>query len=242
MRTIEEIDIQERERAFQDAYPQDILRWAAQTFEQHLTIVTSFGPTGLVTLHMMSEIAPHTPVLTLDTGLLFPETYALMDEVERLLGLNLIRVRPSLSLEAQAADYGEALWESDPDQCCMLRKTIPLGEALDGCTAWIAGVRRDQSPQRAQVPIIAWDTRYQRIKLNPFAAWTEDMVWTYIRAHGLPYNPLHAQGYPSIGCLTCTRAVSGSGYSREGRWSGSDKMECGIHLNPSDTPQQQAAR
>lgn len=236
MTPINEIDISERQRALEEAPPQHILRWAAQTFGKQLAIVTSFGPTGMVTLHMMSEIAPNTPVLTLDTGLLFPETYALIDEVERLLGLNLIRATPRLSLEAQAAEYGDALWERNSDQCCMLRKTVPLGEALDGYTAWIAGVRRDQSAKRAQVPIIAWDPRYQRIKLNPLATWTEDMVWSYISAHRLPYNPLHDQGYPSIGCLTCTRVVHGSGYSREGRWSDSVKMECGIHLSPSDTP------
>jgi len=230
--SIPEIEIAALQRRFEEAYPQDVLRWATETYGQGLAVVTSFGPTGIVTLHMLSEIAPDTPVLTLDTGLLFPETYALMDEIEGRLGLNLIRVKPELTLNEQATQHGSALWESNPDLCCNLRKTVPLGKALDGYAAWISGLRRDQSSQRASTPIIALQAKYNRIKLNPLANWTEEMVWTYIRAYDLPYNSLHDQGYPSIGCLTCTRTTEGDGYSRNGRWSNSGKTECGIHLDP----------
>lgn len=217
---------------FENAYPQDVLRWAADTYGCRLCVVTSFQPTGIVTLHMLSEIAPDTPVLTLDTGLLFPETYHVMNELQALLNLNLIRVKPALSVQQQADVYGTALWESDPNLCCNVRKVVPLQQALSavGCQAWITGLRRDQSPQRAHTPVIGWDGRNQRVKISPLATWTDDMVWSYIHAHELPYNELHDQGYPSIGCWPCTTAVAESGYSRAGRWTNHNKIECGIHL------------
>ncbi len=231
----QEIELGRLQETFEQAYPEEILRWAEATFRSKLAVVTSFGPTGIVTLHMISQIAPETPVLTLDTGLLFAETYDLMKEVEERLGLKVIGVRPELTVEEQAARHGDALWERDPDKCCYVRKTVPLGKALDGYAAWIAGIRRDQSPQRALTPIIARDLRYGLLKINPLATWTEEMVWTYIHAHELPYNRLHDQGYPSIGCRTCTRAVLGEGYSREGRWGQSAKTECGIHLATAES-------
>lgn len=230
MSTVDEVDVDQLAERFERAYPQDILRWGAEKYGKKLAVVTSFGPTGMVTLHMLSQIAPETPVLTLDTGLLFAETYELIDEVEAKLGLKVTRVRPELTVEEQGAAYGDALWERDPDKCCSMRKTIPLGKALDGYAAWIAGIRRDQSSQRAVTPIISRDRRYGLFKINPLATWTEDMVWTYIRAYELPYNRLHDQGFRSIGCHTCTKASMGEGYDREGRWSWSSKTECGIHL------------
>jgi phosphoadenosine phosphosulfate reductase len=216
---------------FETATPQDVLRWAVETFGKGLALVTSFQPTGIVTLHMLSEIAPRTAVLTLDTGLLFPETYALMDELEQRFNLNLIRIRPAQTVQEQAGTYGSALWERDPDRCCNLRKTVPLEQALAGYDAWIAGLRRDQSQGRASVPVIDWDKKYQKVKLSPFATWTEEMVWTYIHAHELPYNALHDQHYPSIGCYPCTRAVEpGSQDMRAGRWVNRAKTECGLHV------------
>ena len=226
----EEVDLDQLAASFERAYPEEILRWGAQTYGPKLALVTSFGPTGMVTLHMLSQVAPETPVLTLDTGLLFDETLALIDEVEARFGLKVTRIRPELTVEEQGARYGDALWRKDPDRCCTMRKTIPLGKALDGYAAWIAGLRRDQSSQRAVTPIISRDHRYDLLKLNPLATWTEDMVWTYIRAHELPYNRLHDQGFRSIGCRTCTQASTQDGYDRRGRWSWSSKTECGIHL------------
>ncbi len=217
---------------FERASPQDVLRWAANTFGARLAVVTSFQPTGIVTLHMLSEIAPGTPVLTLDTGLLFPETYTLMDTIEARLSVNLIRIRPAQTVEQQATEYGPALWERNPDQCCGLRKTEPLDRALTHYGAWITGLRRDQSPGRASTPVVAWDRKHNNVKLSPFATWDESMIWTYIQAYELPYNPLHDQGYASIGCYPCTRPVDPtSGDRRSGRWVGHAKTECGIHVD-----------
>lgn len=220
-------------RQFENTKPQDILAWAAATYDHHLTVVTSFQPSGLVILHMLREIAPDLTVLTIDTGLLFPETYALIDQWEREFGLRLVRVRAAQTVEQQASVYGDALWERDPNLCCKLRKTIPLGEALCSYKAWITGIRRDQSETRRSTALIAWDTKYDKVKLSPLATWTEEMVWTYIRAYDLPYNSLHDQRYLSIGCQPCTRAVAPGEDARAGRWSGQGKTECGIHSAPT---------
>lgn len=215
---------------FESASPQDILRWASATYGDKLAIVTSFQITGIVTLHMLQDIAPQTPVLTLDTGFLFPETYDLIDTLEQQFNLNLTRVTPRQTTKQQARDYGERLWERNPDRCCHLRKTIPLRDALVGYDAWVTGLRRDQSPSRANTPIISTDTRTGLIKVAPFANWTEDMLWTYIHAYELPYNKLHDMGYPSIGCWSCTKAIGESDDARAGRWSNNSKTECGIHV------------
>lgn len=216
--------------AFEKAAPQDILKWAATRFGERLALVTSFQPTGIVTLHMLSEIAPHTPVLTLDTGLLFPETYALIDDLEQRLNLNLIRLRPAQTVEQQAQSHGPELWTRNPDQCCNLRKVMPLDQSLKGYDAWITGLRRDQSEGRSSVQVVAWDQKHKNLKLCPFATWTEEMIWLYLNAHELPYNRLHDQGYPSIGCFPCTQAVAEGSDKRAGRWVNSAKTECGIHL------------
>jgi phosphoadenosine phosphosulfate reductase len=228
---LDEAELQRISAEFEAAHPGVILRWAAETFGERLVVVTSFQPTGIVTLHLLAEIAPRTPVLTLDTGLLFPETYALMDELERRFDLNLIRVQPEQTVDEQARCYGPALWERDPNQCCNLRKVIPLDRALAGYEAWVTGLRRDQSERRASTAVVGWDRKRQMVKLCPFATWTEAMVWAYIEDHALPYNPLHDQNYPSIGCWPCTQPVSPEAEDkRAGRWASRDKSECGIHI------------
>lgn len=223
-------NIEARSTEFESASPQDILRWASHTYGDKLAIVTSFQITGIVTLHMLQDIAPQTPVLTLDTGFLFPETYDLIDTLEQQFNLNLTRVKARQTPKQQARDYGERLWERNPDRCCHLRKTIPLRDALDGYEGWVTGLRRDQSESRANTPIIGTDSRTGLIKIAPFANWTEDMLWTYIHAYELPYNTLHDMGYPSIGCWSCTRAISDGDDARSGRWSNTAKIECGIHV------------
>ncbi|HEX2621815.1 MAG TPA: phosphoadenylyl-sulfate reductase, partial [Phototrophicaceae bacterium] len=223
--------LQEFNRDFSLADPSDILKWAVQSFDDKLAVVTSFQPTGIVTMHMLSQFAPDTAILTLDTGLLFPETYALMDDLEQRLNLNLIRVKPEQTVQQQEERYGTALWERDADACCNLRKVVPLASALGGYDAWIAGLRRDQNG-RANIPIVSWDRKNQKVKLSPFANWSEGMIWQYIDRYDLPYNALHDQGYPSIGCKpeSCTSPSNGGDNERSGRWANQGKNECGIHV------------
>ncbi len=213
-------------------YPEDILNWSASAYQERLAVVTSFQVTGIVTLHMLHELGLTVDVLTVDTGLLFPETYDLMNRLQDRLKFRLIPARAELSVEQQAAQYGEALWSRDPDSCCRMRKVVPLDKALVGYDAWITGLRRDQSKTRSSIQAISWDRRNEKVKISPLADWTEEMVWTYIHAYELPYNPLHDQGYPSIGCWPCTQAVApgAEGDLRAGRWVNHSKTECGIHL------------
>jgi phosphoadenosine phosphosulfate reductase len=219
---------------FEYASPQGILSWASDTFGEALAVVTSFQVTGIVTLHMLQDIAPATPVLTLDTGFLFPETVELIGQLEARFNLRLERIKARQTPNQQARDYGDRLWERNPDRCCHIRKTIPLRDALTGYGAWVAGLRRDQAPGRAEIPVVSRDSRTGLVKIAPFANWSEDMVWAYIHAHHLPYNPLHDIGYPSIGCWTCTKAVATASDMRSGRWSNRAKSECGIHVAPVD--------
>lgn len=223
-------NIAELSEQFESASPQDILRWASETYGNKLAVVTSFQITGIVTLHMLQDIAPQTPVLTLDTGYLFPETYDLIDILEKKFNLNLTRVTARQTTSQQDRDYGTRLWERNPDRCCHLRKTIPLRDALEGYESWVTGIRRDQSSTRSETPIVSTDKRTGLIKVAPFANWTEDMLWTYIHAYELPYNTLHNMGYPSIGCWSCTKAVSDGEDGRSGRWVNNGKTECGIHV------------
>lgn len=215
---------------FEKEYPQTILKWAAETYGEKLAIVTSFQPTGIVTIHMMQSIAPQIPIITLDTGLLFQETHDVMNELEQRFDITINRVRPEQTLQQQAEQYGDELWKRDPDRCCNMRKVRPLDDILSGYDAWVTGLRRDQSERRANTPIVSWDNRHNLIKLCPFASWTESMIWTYINAYELPYNKLHDQGFPSIGCQTCTKAVDQGEDPRAGRWSNHLKTECGIHV------------
>lgn len=209
--------------------PQDILRWAASEFQPGLTMAASFGgPSGMVLLDMMMKIDPTVGVFYLDTDFLFPETYQLRDACEQRYGFKPIGYKSLLTPEAQAEKYGDALWASNPDQCCEVRKVEPNYRALDGKTAWIAGMRRDQSATRKQIGIVEWDSKFNLVKLNPLAAWDEHQVWSYIMANDVPYNALHNQNYPSIGCTYCTKPVKEGEDARSGRWSGFDKTECGI--------------
>ncbi len=225
----EQTEQQALNERFENAHPQDILKWAADTYDDQLVIVTSFQPTGIVTIHMLQDIAPKIPIVTLDTGLLFAETHKLIHQVEDRFGIQVKRIHPEQTIDEQAQTHGDKLWESHPDFCCTLRKVHPLQNALANYDAWITGLRRDQSLTRANTPIISWDDRHNLIKLCPFATWRESMIWTYINAHELPYNQLHDQNYPSIGCYTCTRAVLDRVDMRVGRWINHGKTECGIH-------------
>lgn len=219
---------QDRARAWT---PVELLQWAYATFGGALTLASSFGLEDVVLIHLASQAYAPVDVFTLDTDLLFSETYALMDTIEAQFPVRLRRIKSALTLAQQADTYGPALWRRDPDRCCFLRKVEPLERALDGYTAWITGVRREQAPTRAHAEPLEWDRRWERVKLNPLAYWTTDQVWGYVREHNLPYNRLHDQGYPSIGCWPCTRAVQPGEDPRAGRWSGFAKTECGLHAS-----------
>jgi phosphoadenosine phosphosulfate reductase len=201
-----------------------VLAFMIDRFHPRLAVACSFQKEASVVLDLLLKIAPDAHVFTLDTHVLFPETYATWREVEQRYGIT-IEVHQGPSLARQASLHGDRLWERDPDACCDLRKVQPLERALAGVDAWISGVRREQGAARAKTPKLAWDTRHERWKANPLADWTERDVWRYITEHDLPYNPLHDQGYASIGCTHCTRPGAG----HEGRWAGTGKTECGLH-------------
>lgn len=216
--------------AFEQALPLDILRWGLDTFGEGLVMATGFGPSGIVLAHHLSKIAPETTVFYLDTDLLFAETYELRDRLAERLGVTFTPVHSGLSLEQQAAEHGAELWKRDPNACCFMRKVLPLRRFLADKQAWITGLRRDQSPSRANTSFVEWDYANGLVKINPLAGWTSDDVWQYIQFHDLPYNRLHDEGYTSIGCMPCTKAVIPGESERAGRWVGFDKTECGIHV------------
>ena len=201
-----------------------VLAYMVERFHPRLAVACSFQKEASVVLDLLLKIAPDARVFTLDTHVLFSETYDTWKRVEERYGIE-IEVFQGPSLGRQAATHGDRLWERDPDECCRLRKVDPLNRALEDVDAWISGVRREQSPVRARTPKLAWDRKHERWKANPLADWTEQDIWRYIADHDVPYNPLHNQGYSSIGCTHCTQPGEG----REGRWSGSAKTECGLH-------------
>jgi phosphoadenosine phosphosulfate reductase len=202
----------------------EVLEFAVERFHPRLAVACSFQKESSVVLDLILRVAPDARVFTLDTHVLFPETYETWKRVEERYGIE-IAVQQGPSLGRQASRHGDRLWERDPDACCDLRKVQPMTRALAGVDAWVAGLRREQSPSRADTPKLAWDAKHERFKLNPLADWTEADVWRYIGDHDLPYNPLHDRGYAAIGCTHGT--LPGSG--REGRWAGTGKTECGLH-------------
>ncbi len=194
-------------------------------FGSGVALACSFQKEETVLLDMMFAADPNARVFALDTHVLFDETYAYWQQVEERYG-TLVEVFDGPSIGKQAAAEGPNLWERDQNRCCAIRKTEPLGRALAGRDAWITGMRRDQSPTRANAPKFAWDAAHGLWKANPLADWDDERCVEYIRERDLPTNPLHAKGYASIGCIWCTMPGSG----REGRWSGTDKTECGLHV------------
>ncbi|HNM77791.1 MAG TPA: phosphoadenylyl-sulfate reductase [Tepidiformaceae bacterium] len=213
---------------FEDATPQEIVGWAVEEFGARLAVGASFGgASGMAILHMAAQLRPSVHVFVLDTGYLFEETHQTMREAVPALGLTNVRsYRSALSHEEQAEKYGSALWMRDPDLCCELRKIEPNRRALEGMDAWLTGLRRDQSENRADTPIVSWAPKFGVLKVNPLANWNEAQTWSYLLANGVPYNPLLNQGYTSIGCYNCTvPGVQG----RAGRWQGFEKDECGLH-------------
>lgn len=218
------------DRRFADADPREVVAWAVERFAGRLSLTCSFGgASGMVLLDMTLAADPAVPVLYVDTDFLFPETHATVRAVEERYGIETLAVRSALPPATQARLHGPALWERDPDACCALRKVEPMRAALAPFAAYLTGLRRDQAETRRRTPVVQWDAKFDLVKLNPLATWDERTVWAYIVEQGLPYNPLHDRGYPSLGCTNCTLAVGPGGDLRDGRWSGTGKVECGLH-------------
>jgi len=203
---------------------EEILELCVDEFGDKVSLACSFQKEEAVLLDMLLTIDPKARVFALDTHVLFPETYKVWREVERRYDTK-VEVYEGPSLGRQAAIHGDALWASKPDLCCAIRKVAPLNRALAELDCWVTGMRRDQSPTRANAPKLGWDETHELWKANPLAGWTDELVWAYIHERDLPYNQLHDSGYASIGCTHCT--VPGAG--REGRWAGRGKVECGLH-------------
>lgn len=208
--------------------PQEILASAAERYGPRITFATGFGAEGCVLIDMMARRKLPVDLFTLDTGVLFPETYQLWRRLEARYGVTIRAVRPSFTLEEGRTVY-DRLWERDPDKCCELRKVIPLRAQLRGFDAWITAIRRDQTPERAGAKVVEWDGKFGLVKVNPLAAWSSQDVQDYVRANDVPVNPLHQRGYPSIGCRPCTTPVAPGEDPRAGRWRGREKTECGLH-------------
>jgi phosphoadenosine phosphosulfate reductase len=217
--------------------PEEVLRWGFRTFgKKDIAMASGFGVEGMALMDIARRVQPDLRVFTLDTEFLFPETYDLIDRVEKRYGIKVERVYSPLTPEDQERAHGPALWARDPDQCCNLRKIEPLKQKLAELRAWITAIRRDQTSARSAARKVEWDAKFQLVKINPIADWTSEMVWNYIRKHNVPYNPLHDRNYPSIGCTHCTRAIQPGEDMRAGRWSSFQKTECGLHVASAVTP------
>lgn len=227
-------ELQARSAELESASPQEILRWATDRFAPHFTMATAFGPEGMVLIHMLAETAPETPIFNLETGYQFNETLELRERIKQRYGIEVEYKKPELTVEQFEAQHGGPLYKTKPDQCCLERKIKVLYKAIEGQHAWASAIRRDQSPDRAEAPIVGWDEKFQLVKVSPLANWTKGQIWTMITDESIPYNPLHDQGYPSIGCQPCTRAVLFGEDDRAGRWSGTAKTECGLHSLDQD--------
>ncbi|WP_037604681.1 phosphoadenylyl-sulfate reductase [Streptacidiphilus rugosus] len=217
-------------RELEDATAQEIMRWAAETFGRRFAVTSSME--DAVVAHLASTALPGVDVIFLDTGYHFVETIGTRDAVAATMPVNVITLTPRQSVAEQDAQYGPRLHDRDPDLCCSLRKVEPLNRGLAGYDAWATGLRRDESPTRANTPVVSWDPKRQKVKIAPIARWTQEDVDAYVAQHGILLNPLLWDGYASIGCSpeSCTRRVLEGEDARSGRWAGAGKTECGIHL------------
>ena len=213
-----------------DRSPQEILRWAVEMFHPRLTMATAFGAEGCCLIHMLAEIEPAVRIFNLDTGYQFPETLEVRERIKERYGIEVELVRPQLTVAEYEAEHGGPLYTIRPDQCCHDRKVLPLRRALAGYEAWISAIRRDQTVHRAAADVVQWDSKFNLVKINPLLGWTRREIWAFIVRHAIPYNRLHDEGYPSIGCWPCTRPVADGEDERAGRWAGSKKKECGLHV------------
>ncbi len=223
-------DLAEQSARLESATPEEIIAWAAERFAPRLTMATAFGPEGCVILTMLARVAPETYVFNLDTGYQFQQTLDLRDRIAEKYGVEVDMLKPDLSVPEYEAFHKGPLYKTNPTQCCLDRKIKLLHRGTHEKHAWMSGIRRDQSADRAQAAIVGWDKKFKLVKISPLANWKKQDVWKRILDEDIPYNPLHDQGYPSVGCWPCTQAVAeGETDDRAGRWSGTAKTECGLH-------------
>ena len=223
------LEFAEASRKLESAEPPEIVRWAAERFGSRLTMATAFGPEGCLIIHWLATIAPSTYVFNLDTGYQFQETLDLRDAIAKRYGIDVVLEQPETTVADYEAIHGGPIYRTDPDRCCRERKIAVVTRVLSRFGAWMSGIRRDQSPDRATAAIVGWDHKFGVAKISPLANWTKAKVWDAIVREKVPYNPLHDKGYVSIGCQPCTRAITLGEDERAGRWSGSAKTECGLH-------------
>jgi phosphoadenosine phosphosulfate reductase len=219
-------EIDEQAIRLDQADPEAILGWAADRFGSGLTMATAFGVEGCLILHFLSRVAPKIRVFNLDTGYQFAETLNVRDRIREKYGIDVELVQPSTTVAEYEAEHGGPLYRHRPDQCCYDRKVVPLRRAVAGYTAWISGIRAEETDQRSRGRVIQWDGKFGLTKINPLLNWNRKRVWSAVISWNVPYNSLHDRGYESIGCEPCT--VPGVG--REGRWGGMAKKECGLHV------------
>ncbi len=220
--------------AFEHTPPEEVLVWAWETLGPRVAMGTAFGATGMALLDLIQKTVPQMPIFTVDTGFLFQETQDLKARVEARYGIQIEGVHPRLSVAQQEREHGPALYERNPDRCCWMRKVEPLQRKLGELDGWITSLRRDQSETRKEIHVLEpyrVEGGHAVVKVNPMAGWMRKQVWDYVLEHDVPYNPLHDQGYPSIGCWPCTRPVATGQDERDGRWVGTSKTECGIHTS-----------
>jgi phosphoadenosine phosphosulfate reductase len=227
--TVNREELERRSEELAAWRPAEILSWAVERFLR-VGFATGFGVEGCVLIDVISRARLPIDLFTLDTGLLFPETYALWLRLEERYGVTVRALLPERSVAEQARDFGDRLWDREPERCCEMRKVAPLRRALAGLGAWVTGIRREQTRERSGVAILEWDEQFGLAKVNPLAHWTASDVWRYVRENDVPFNPLHERGYPSIGCVPCTSAALPGEEPRAGRWRGREKKECGIHV------------
>jgi phosphoadenosine phosphosulfate reductase len=210
--------------------PQEILQWSVERFYPKLTMATAFGAEGCCLIHMLAEIQPGVRIFNLDTGYQFPETLQLRERIKDRYGIAVEMIQPELTVAEYEQEHGGPLYLLRSDQCCHDRKLVQLRKAAVGYAAWLSAIRGDQTKDRGKASVVMWDAKFGLVKVNPLLGWKKKDVWTFITDHDVPYNPLHDQGYPSIGCWPCTQAVKEGDDERAGRWYGTVKKECGLHV------------
>jgi phosphoadenosine phosphosulfate reductase len=209
------------------ASAEELLAWTDQHFTGHYIVASNMQDAGLI--HLAATIRPGVDVLFLDTGYHFAETVGTRDAVEQVYDITVVNVTPEHTVTQQDQLLGKDLFARDPGECCRLRKVVPLRHALSGYSAWVTGIRRVESPTRADAPLVSFDEAFGLVKINPLAAWTDEDLQTYLNDNGVLVNPLVEEGYPSIGCAPCTAKPAEGADPRSGRWQGLAKTECGLH-------------